>query len=567
MNQNNKKIVLAGNPNSGKSAIFTRLTSIEAISSNYPGTTVEITKGTLKISNDQYEIIDAPGIYSLSSYSKAEEVANKTIEEADIIINIIDSTNLERSLNLTLQLLNKKKPLILVLNFWDETKHNGIEIDIKKIESIFNVPVVTTCAITGQGIKYLVEKIKEAKISNYKYDETKKWEHIGDIIEQVQKIHFKHHLFSERLNELSVHPFSGIIIAIFILFISFIIIRFIGEGIINYLLDPLFNKIYMPLINKLYNSSLPLFLKDLLIGKTPEVMKSFGIITTGIYVPLVVVLPYIFSFYLVLSILEDTGYLPRLSVMFDSILHKFGIHGYSSIPIILGLGCKVPALFSIRILESEREKVITAILVLLSAPCMPQTAMILSLGMPYGLKTVVLIFAIVFFVSIITSFLLNKTLKGEAQELFLEIPPYRIPAINILFKKLWIRLKSFLFEAVPLIFFGIFLINLMEISGIINFLSEMTGGFFHNLFGMPEDMGVVLLLGFLRKDVSISMLAPFTLTSKQFIIASIFLVIYLPCIASFFTLLKEFGKKITFKIIGLNFFIAFLIAFLLNFIL
>jgi len=567
MNQNNKKIVLAGNPNSGKSAIFTRLTSIEAISSNYPGTTVEITKGTLKISNDQYEIIDAPGIYSLSSYSKAEEVANKTIEEAEIIINIIDSTNLERSLNLTLQLLNKKKPLILVLNFWDETKHNGIEIDIKKIESIFNVPVVTTCAITGQGIKYLVEKIKEAKISNYKYDETKKWEHIGNIIEQVQKIHFKHHLFSERLNELSVHPVSGIIIAIFILFISFVIIRFIGEGIINYLLDPLFNKIYMPLINKLYNSSLPLFLKDLLIGKTPEVMKSFGIITTGIYVPLVVVLPYIFSFYLVLSILEDTGYLPRLSVMFDSILHKFGIHGYSSIPIILGLGCKVPALFSIRILESEREKVITAILVLLSAPCMPQTAMILSLGMPYGLKTVVLIFAIVFFVSIITSFLLNKTLKGEAQELFLEIPPYRIPAINILFKKLWIRLKSFLFEAVPLIFFGIFLINLMEICGIINFLSEMTGGFFHNLFGMPEDMGVVLLLGFLRKDVSISMLAPFTLTSKQFIIASIFLVIYLPCIASFFTLLKEFGSKVTFKILILNVIIAFIIAGLLNFIL
>lgn len=567
MNQNNKKIVLLGNPNSGKSAVFTRLTSIDAISSNYPGTTVEITRGTLKVSNEQYEIIDAPGIYSLSSYSKAEEVANKTIEEADIILNIIDSTNLERSLNLTLQLLNKKKPLILVLNFWDETKHNGIEIDIKKLENLFNVPVVATCAITGQGIKELVEKIKEAKISNYKYDDTKKWEQIGIIIEQVQKINFKHHLFSERLNELSINPFSGIIIAILILFISFIIIRFIGEGIINYIFDPLFNSIYMPLINKLYNSSLPLFLKDLLIGKTPEVMKSFGIITTGIYIPLVIVLPYIFAFYLVLSVLEDTGYLPRLSVMLDNILHKFGIHGYSSIPIILGLGCKVPALFSIRILESEREKVITAILVLLSAPCMPQTAMILSLGMPYGLKTVVMIFVTILFISIVTSFLLNKTLKGEAQELFLEIPPYRIPGINILLKKLWFRVKSFLFEAVPLIFFGVFLINIMDIFGITDFLSKISGNFFNYLFGMPEDMGIVLLLGFLRKDVSISMLAPFTLTAKQFIIASIFLVIYLPCIASFFTLLKEFGKKITFKIIVLNFLVAFFVVFLLNFIL
>ncbi|MCM8809950.1 MAG: ferrous iron transporter B, partial [Candidatus Omnitrophica bacterium] len=286
-----------------------------------------------------------------------------------------------------------------------------------------------------------------------------------------------------------------------------------------------------------------------------------------IYIPFVIVLPYIFVFYVVLSFLEDSGYLPRLSVLLDGILHRFGIHGYSSIPILLGLGCKVPALFSIRILESEREKIITTILVLLSAPCMPQTAMILALGITYGIKVVVFIFVLLLVISITTSFLLNKFLKGEAQELFLEIPPYRFPAFNIFIKKLWIRIKNFLFEAVPLIIFGVFLINILDITGFLNFLTFILGKQFAFILGMPPEITSVMLLGFLKKDVSISMLAPFALNAKQFIIASVFLVIYLPCTASFFTLIKELGLKIAFKIILLNLIIAFMVAVILNIIL
>ncbi len=149
-----RKILLMGNPNVGKSVIFSRLTGVNVIASNYPGTTVEFIKGYMKLGEEKVEVIDVPGTYSLEATSKAEEVAVEMIRQGgDIIINVIDSTNLERNLNLTLQLLKRDIPFIVALNFWDETKHRGISIDVQELEKILGVPVVTTCGRTGEGIK------------------------------------------------------------------------------------------------------------------------------------------------------------------------------------------------------------------------------------------------------------------------------------------------------------------------------------------------------------------------------------------------------------------------------
>lgn len=561
-----KKILLIGNPNVGKSAIFSHLTGIDIITANYPGTTVEFTKGYLKFGDEKYEVIDVPGNYTLDAASKAEEVAIDLIKEGDIIVNVVDSTNLERNLNLTLQLLLKKIPMMLVLNFWDETKHTGISIDEKKLEEILGVLVIPTCAVTGEGLRQIVSNLNNAKISNFSYDQNEKWHIIGNIIESVQKVFHRHHTFLERLSDITIKPLTGIPAAIIIIALTFFIVRFIGEGLINYLLDPLFNNFYYPAIINLTKNIKPEFFSKLLIGTTPEVMKSFGVLTTGIYVPFVVVLPYIFSFYIVLGFLEDFGYLPRLAVLLDNIFHHLGLHGYSAIPIILGLGCKVPAILSTRILESKREKIITTVLILSSAPCMPQTAMILSLGIAHGIKVVALIFLIIILIAAITSFILNKIMKGEAPELFTEIPPYRIPSFSVLSKKLWIRLKDFLKEAVPLIIFGIFLINILDILNITIFLTAQIGKPFVYFLGLPKEIVSVIILGFLRKDVSIAMLAPFALSSKQFIVASIFMVLYLPCIASFFILIKEMGLRSALTIVFTVFTVAFFSGAFLNFI-
>lgn len=561
-----RKILLVGNPNVGKSAIFSHLTGIDVLTSNYPGTTVEFTTGYLTIKEEKIEIIDIPGTYSLEPSSKAEKVAVDMLNQGgDAIINVIDATNLERNLGLTLQLLNRNIPVLAVLNFWDETKHLGINIDVKELENILGVPVVPTCALTGEGIKELVDKLPLAKSKTYEYKEEEKWLEIGSIVRRVQKLSHRHHTFLDKLEEISTHPLTGVPFALIILFLTFKIVRFIGEGLINYILDPAFNKFYYPLIVKVVNAILPVkFLQDLLLGTTPEVMKSFGLLTTGIYIPIVVVLPYIAAFYMILSILEDMGYLPRVAVLLDFLFHKIGLHGYASIPVILGFGCKVPAILSMRILETDREKIIAAVLMLMIAPCMPQTAMIMSLIAPYGIGWLLMIFLLLFLISILSSFILNKLIKGETPELFLEIPAYRIPHVLTLAKKLWMRLKGYFMEAVPMIILGVFIVSVLDILGITNFLARSFGRPVVHVLGLPEETISVMLLGFLRKDVSIALLAPFNLSAKQLIIASVFMVLYLPCIATFFTLLKESGIKNTLKIISLLLFTAILAGALLN---
>lgn len=568
-----KKIFLIGNPNVGKSLIFCRLTGTDVIVSNYPGTTIEFYKGHFKKDNQIIEVVDLPGTYTLQPTNKAEEVVFNILEEVKnknedfVIVNVIDATNLERNLNLTFQLIKKRLPMIILLNMWDETKHKGITIDYKKLEEILGIPVITTCARTSEGINEFVSRLNEAKVSNFDYNEEQKWQKIGEVVSQVQKLTHRHHTFLDRLSELTIQPYTGLIFALFVLISTFVIVRFLGENF-TALIDNLFNKFYLPFITTAVSKLIPIeFLQKILLGNVTEPMEGFGVLTTGLYIPLVVVFPYLFSFYLVLSILEDIGYIPRLAVMIDSFLHRLGIHGYASVPVLLGLGCKVPGILALRLLETEKEKFLTAVLLLMVAPCMPQTSMILSLSVKYGIKYAVFIFLVLFFVSVITSFILNKVLEGETTELFVEIPPYRMIDLSLLLKKLYIRMKEFFVDAVPLIILGIFIINIFDILGVVKIISETIGTPLSFLLNLPKEISIVLISGFLRKDVSISLLSPFDLTAKQFVVASIFLVLYLPCVSTFFTLVKEQGIKNGIKILVLMLFVAFLISFIVNLIL
>ena len=568
-----RKILLMGNPNVGKSVIFSRLTGINVITSNYPGTTVAFTRGHVKLRDEVIEVIDVPGTYTLEPTQPAEEVAidmlNKAIEEQEsIVVNIVDATNLERNLNLTLQLLKKDIPMIVALNLWDEAGHIGVSIDDEMLQKILGVPVVPTVAITGEGIKKLVETIPEAKKGNYQFENGERWHEIGRIVERVQQVKHRHHTFLERLADFTIKPVAGILVAIIILLGTFKIVRLIGEGIINYLLDPIFKHYYLPLIIHTVESLHPIkFIHDLLLGTTPDPLGSFGLLSAGLYIPVVVVLPYLFAFYLVLSFLEDLGYLPRLAILLDNIFHRLGLHGYSSIPIILGLGCKVPAVLATRVLETKREKIIALALILIGAPCMPQTAMIVSIVAPYGSKYLLLIFGVLFVVAITTSFLLNRILKGETPELLCEIPPYRIPKLSILFRKVWLRLSTFIKEAIPLIILGIFFIGILDLLGVIGFASKIFGAPLLFILGLPPETLLVVVTGFLRKDVSIALLQSLNLSPKQLVVACTFLVLYLPCISTFFVMTKEMGIKSALKLVAIPLSAALLVGGILNLIL
>jgi len=568
-----KKILLMGNPNVGKSAIFSRLTGARIIVSNYPGTTVEFTQGKMKIGDERPIVIDVPGTYTFEPSSKAEEVAVKMLTEGDLVINVVNSTNLERNLYLTLELLEKNVPVVIALNMWDETKHQGINIDARKLEKELGVPVIPTCGLTGEGIKELISRLREAKpiVSGISSD-TDKWKRIGEIVESVQKLTHHHHTLLQRLEDVSIQPASGLLIAATVIYGAFWVIRTLGEGLIARVFEPLFQNIWAPLMLKLGGLlGEDTFLHDVLIGKLTDgsidFTMAFGVLTTGFFVPIGMVLPYIISFYLVLGLLEDFGYLPRLAVLVDNFMHHLGLHGFAIIPLMLGIGCNVPGALAIRILEERREKFIAATLMAVSVPCMAQIAMIIGLVGERGGQYLGIVFGTLFALFIIKGIIMNKLLKGASPEILVEIPPYRIPQFSAVLKKLWMRSAWFLKEAVPYVLLGVLFVNILYALNIIDFLSKIFSPILTGLWGLPKEAISALIIGFLRKDVAVGMLGPLNLTTKQLVIGSTVLAVYFPCIATFVVLVKELGIKDMLKSAAIMMFAALVVGTLLNIIL
>jgi ferrous iron transport protein B len=310
--------------------------------------------------------------------------------------------------------------------------------------------------------------------------------------------------------------------------------------------DPFFEHIWAPLVMRLS----PLLGTDSLLHKVliGQLMdgkidfgESFGMLTTGLYVPFGAVMPYILAFYLVLSILEDSGYLPRLAVLVDNTLHIIGLHGMAIVPMFLAGGCNVPGVLATRVLETKRERFIAATLMSISIPCMAQTAMIFGLLGQYGARGLLPVFATLFLVWLIVGNILRISVKGESPEIFTEIPAYRLPHPATLFKKVWMRIHWFLQEAVPFVLLGVLIINLLYALGIFPLFDDLIGPLISKLLGLPFEAVSALLVGFLRKDLAVGMLAPLGLTMKQLIIASVVLTMSFPCIATFVVLLRELG--------------------------
>lgn len=544
-----KIIVLMGNPNVGKSVVFSRLTGAKVITSNYPGTTVDYCQGCLRLDRKKYDIIDAPGAYSLEPTNRAEEVAVEMLEKADVVLNVLDATNLERNLFMALELLERNIPMVVALNIWDETKHIGIDIDVKKLEKLLNVPVIPTVALTGQGIKGLVENISAAETRDVvePTSEEEKWSKIGRIIKEVQRVKHRHHTLKDRISDATIKPVTGIPIAFFVIFLAFWFVRFIGEGLINFAFNPIFEA-YRPLAMDLSQSlggagTLHNILIGELIGGEIDFVESLGVLTTGLYVPFGMVLPYIIGFYLMLSLLEDTGYLPRLATLSDTIFHKLGMHGHGIIPIFLGMGCNVPGTLATRTLETRKQRFIAATLLAVSVPCMAQIAMIFGILGPHGIGYIFIVFLTLFFVYIGTGLILNRFVKGESPEIFMEIPPYRRPSLITILKKTWMRIKWFLSEAIPYLFLGVLLVNILYAIGFFDLMGNLFAPVMEGLLGLPGEAAPSLMVGFVRKDLAVGMLLPLGMSAAQLTVTAVVLTMYFPCVATFVVMMKELGYR------------------------
>ena len=545
-----KKLLLVGNPNVGKSALFTRITGVHAVSSNYPGTTVGFLEGWLRRGDDVWRVIDVPGAYTLTPTNEAEEVAERMVaEECDAVVVVLDATALERNLFLAFQVMERRLPVIIALNMVDEARHKGIDIDPFLLEDLLGVPVVSTVAVSGEGVSRLLDRLHEASPGR-EVPSTKeeRWAAIGAVTEQVQKVRHRHHTFLDKLEDASVNSFWGLVIGIGVIASSFTAIRYAGEGLIDGLLDPLFERNWLPVVN--YVSGLfggTGFLHDIIIGRLVDghidFEQSFGMLTTGLYVPVVMVLPYVLSFYAVLSFLEDFGYLPRLAVIFDALLHRMGLHGFAIVPSLLGFGCNVPGILATRVLDSQRERFIAATLISVAIPCAGLQAMIIGALGSMGMKWVAMVYGTLLVSWLLLGRILHSLLPGFSPELIVEIPPYRIPSLKAMGLKLWMRISGFFLEAVPLVLGGILLISLMDATGITALLSRLLAPVFSGLLGLPAEAAGPILLGILRKDVAVGMLATLGLSPAQLVVATITLSMTFPCIATFIVLWRELGGK------------------------
>ena len=572
--------LLAGNPNVGKSLLFSRLTGIGILSSNFPGTTVGLNYGSTVFNGEAYNIIDIPGLYRLEEKWVIAGKKRDLFHELDyhFIVCVADTAHLERNLYFVLELLSLGKPVILLLNKYDEAQRKGIFIDVRTLSKMLGIPVIATVATTGEGLKrlevtvgkmnlelpYQWKGLHDLKGNTISVSPTPegKWHAIGEIIHRVQKIKHKHASWVEKLQAWATHPVSGLFLALGVLALSLLLIRWVGETFINWL-EPLYDQYYFPFIERLFAFCQHNPLYNFLVGDGGE--QYFGVLTDGLKIALVDVMPYVLAFYALLGFLGELGYLPRLAVLLDGILHRFGLHGYGAIPIMLGLGCKVPAVMGVRVLETRRERVIALALLLILAPCISQTAMILSILAPYGWKYLVWVFGALLVNGIAAGTLLNRLLPGDTPEIFMEIPSWSLPQWRPLGRKIWLRMKEYLADALPLILVGVLFVDLMQFSGLTDWLAKWFRYPVEYMLHLPAEITPLLLLGFLRKDVSIALLEPFHLPPEQLVVACVFMSMYLPCIATFFVMLRENGIKDSLRIVALTVGLALLSATILQF--
>ena len=629
------EVALVGHPNVGKSVLFNRMTGVGAISSNYPGTTVEFLEGTVKHKGVTLHVYDLPGTYGLNGITEDEVVAVKLLAEhrPDVVVAVADATRLEPSLVMIYQLIELGFNVIVALNFMDVARRRH-QIDVKQLQEILRVPVVPMVALTEEGVDVLVESIihNRAAVSDFKIRYAEGIEEIvrsltpeasafsseypvrgvvlkllegnqyftGHLPESIKKasmeerarfklkhdedidVHINRDRYgeagltirrvqsrvertltrSERISEITLQPSTGIPILLTVLVGVFFAVVLLGGFI-----ETVLSQVYLDLTSGFFA-----WMGDA-IGGTFGHSISTGI-NLSIQAIISIVIPYILVFYLILALLEDSGYLPRVVILLDGVMHKFGLHGRAIIPMIVGTGCNVPAILATRVMESKRERLILATITILAVPCSAQTVVILgTIGKFGSIWYAALIYLILLAILLVLGRLLNHYMKFEPSGLMFEIPDMAMPqARNVLFKT-WMRVKDFFVVAFPILLVGSlvleFLMNYGVLGALVDPLSPFTVGF----LGLPAIIIVALIFGVMRKEMSLQLLVilfgtanlALVMSPEQLFVFALIMATYVPCMSAMAVMVKEFGVKDTMKVTAASLAIAFSLGGLAHF--
>lgn len=590
-----KKIVLAGNPNVGKSVFFNALTGMYVDVSNFPGTTVDISHG--KFGKDV--VMDTPGVYGVSSFNDEERVAKDVIIYGDIILNVVDALHLDRDLFLTLQLIDMGKPLIVALNMMDDVERNGIKIDVDKLSEILGVPVIPTVAIQGKGIDEVKKRIYDAKVgrthpkileyiegikdkvqlqsealmvleddeemlNNYNLEPLNLREEIyrlrrqrvDDIVSKVVLKDYDRSTIRQKIGYFMLNPITGIPLLIAVLYVIYKVIGvFVAGTIVGITEETIMQGYYEPFIKNIFSN---------LFGENSVLFRAFagefGLFTlTPTYV-LGLLMPLVVAFYFFMSLLEDSGYLPRIAALTDKVLSFFGLNGRAIIPIILGFGCITMATITTRLLGTRREKIIATALLGLTIPCSAQLGVIAGMIAPLGAKYLLIYLTTIFIVFALTGTILNKLLPGESSHLFIDLPPVRIPRLSNVLKKTWTKTWMFLKEATPLFALGALIITLLNETNLLLYIQNFFAPFTVNILKLPKEAANAFIMGIIRRDFGAAGLTDLVLTPEQTVVSLVTITLFVPCIASIIVMFKERSKQEALSIWIGSFIMAFLVG-------
>ena len=607
------KVALVGNPNVGKSVVFNYLTSSYVDVSNYAGTTIEVSVGNLKLSETEkpcsdyaFQVIDTPGIYSVSNLQEEETVTRDYILEADLIINVVSALSLGRDLFLTKQLADMGKPMLVLINQYDEAKKHKINVKVKVISRALGLDVELSSATLGEGLEelrtYILNFIDNAKfkpgriskeVDNYcvpylemvfdrasalliaeadaevakandivlPLNATSRRKEIYNIRnrevdelvrEAVSEIQFA---WMDKLGDLFLNPVIGSFTAVVVVytFLFLFLGVFVAGTTVDFLENSIFKAYYEPFMRNLVGSVLPYDGSSMASTLFTDPARALGTILVGDYGVLTLtitylyalLLPLVFGFYLGLAFLEDSGYLPRLAVLVDGVLSSLGMNGRAIIPLILGGGCVTMATVTTRLLSTKKEKLITIALLGLTIPCSAQLGVIQGLLTNIGGFLPWLIWGgTLFFVFVLTGLVLNKLVPGECGHFVSDIPPIRLPIFKNLMQKTIQRTKVFMNEAIPAFFIAALVVSVLQVTGILKNIINWAEPIMADVLLLPKEVTLSFILGMIRRDFGAFGLMEIPLSAAQLVTVCVVLTLFVPCIATVAVMIKEKNLKI-----------------------
>ena len=575
-------VALLGNPNVGKTTLYNALTGSNQYVGNWPGVTVDKKEGFF----EDVKVVDLPGIYAMDTFSNEEKVSKKFLEEGDVdvILNIVDASNLNRNLYLTTQLKKFDKPIILALNMIDICDSKGIVIDYEKLKKELNVEVIPIIAGKNIGIDKIKDRLKDGNFKKdneiNKYDfksEKEAYEFIEKILNKCVTENLKNkETFTEKLDKYVLHPVLAYPIFILLMALMFqLTFSWVGQPISDLLSDLLDNSL-IPFISELLSNNSPWFRSLIVDG----IVAGVG----GI----LVLLPIILVLFICITLLEDSGYMARVAFMMDKLMRKMGLSGKAFIPMIIGFGCSVPAIMT-RTLESEKDRKLTALLVPFMS-CNARLPVYTVFAAVFFTNHRGLVVASLYLLGIVVAFLLgillkNTYFKKDEEPFIIEIPEYKMPKFSSVLNVTADKALEFLKKAGTLIFamsVVIWVLSNFNLSGMVEEVNDSILASIGNVIApifKPLGFGnwqsaVALLSGLLAKETVLSSMEVIFSGNLQTVLTAhfnsltaysflAFILLYTPCISTVGTMKKEYGGKLTVFSVFFQFVVAWVVSFLI----